>query len=273
MENNVSKSKNKNKEKPIGIFDSGKGGLSVLAQAQNILPHEKYIYFSDSKNAPYGIKEAQTVEKLTLNAVENLIRRDVKALVLACNTATSAAVATLRKKYKIPIIGMEPAIKPAANISPDSGKIVLLATEMTLQEQKLQNLVSDLNLHSQLIKVPAPKMVTLIEDNQFKKNRARKVVKDYLNNINLKQVSSIVLGCTHFVFYKKIIREIVNNDIDILDGNKGTVRHLERKLRQKNMLRTKNSNPRLEFFSSDSDLAEEKYEELLASSYLNDLLS
>jgi glutamate racemase len=131
-----------NKNSSIGVFDSGLGGLSVLATLQKLLPNESYIYVGDSKNAPYGTKSKEEVLELSRQICNQLVSLDVKAIVIACNTATSAAVNQLREEYDIPIIGMEPAVKPALRQS--KGKVAVLATEMTLKEEKFQKLIESL---------------------------------------------------------------------------------------------------------------------------------
>jgi len=135
----------KDNKNPIGFIDSGVGGVSVLKEAVKLLPNENYIYFGDSKNAPYGIKSVKEVQKLTFDACEFLINHNAKALVIACNTATSAAINELRKKYKsIPVIGIEPALKPAVELN-RKGKIIVMATPMTLAEKKFNELMLNYN--------------------------------------------------------------------------------------------------------------------------------
>ena len=127
---------------PIGFFDSGVGGLSVMKKAMIYMPEENYIYLGDSGNAPYGVKDIPEIKKLTLNNVEFLIEKGVKAVVVACNTATSVAIEELRNKYKdIPIIGIEPALKPAVEMGKD-GRIVIMATNATLKEKKFNKLMN-----------------------------------------------------------------------------------------------------------------------------------
>jgi len=252
------------KELAIGFFDSGFGGLSVLREALTILPDEKYIYFGDSLNAPYGTKSAQEVRSLTFQGANFLLDKGIKALVLACNTATSVAVKELRQKYDIPVIGMEPAVKPAANYTKRKGKILLLATGMTLKEDKLKNLVKGLKLGDKLIKVAAPQMVTLIESGNITKNMAQNIVENYLASFNFNEIEAIVLGCTHFVFYKKIIAELVDNDVKIIDGNQGTVRHLKNRLNKLGLLFDSNwADDQVEYFNSDPNIDSAFYEVIL----------
>ena len=253
-----------NKELAIGFFDSGFGGLSVLREALTILPDEKYIYFGDSLHAPYGTKSAWEVHSLTLQGAKYLLDKGIKALVLACNTATSVAVGDLRKKIDIPVIGMEPAIKPAANLANKNGKILLLATEMTLKEDKLKDLVKGLRLDDQLIKVAASQLVTLIERGAITRTKAYNVVKKYLGSYDFNEIEAIVLGCTHFVFYKNIIAEVVGKDVKIIDGNQGTVRHLKNRLNNLGLLSAGNSSHKqVEYCNSDPNINSAYYEEIL----------
>lgn len=248
---------------PVGFFDSGLGGLSVLQEALQIMPDEKYIYYGDSLNAPYGEKSGEEVRALTIKNVGFLINQGIKALVIACNTATSAAIDDLRSMLEIPVIGMEPAIKPAA-MTKRNGDILLLATKMTLQEDKLKNLIVGLNINDHLIKVAAPEMVTLIEKGEFSRDRAVSTVEKYLDNIDLDKINSIVLGCTHFVFYRDIIAELVDKDVAIIDGNRGTVKHLYNRLKRLDLLTDKkDENQNVRFYNSDSKINSSRYKQIL----------
>lgn len=217
----------------IGIFDSGLGGVSVLYEAMKILPGEKYIYYGDSKNAPYGTKSKEEVIELSRKICDYFISRNVKAIIIACNTATSAAVNILRKEYDIPIIGMEPALKPAVEAFPD-GNIVVMATEMTLREEKFKNLIVHYGGRNNIYKVPAPKLVELIELGDMESNDIKNEIKNLLKEIE--KINCLVLGCTHYVFLKKIIEEIFHRKFDIIDGNKGTIINLKNILMEKNLL-------------------------------------
>ncbi len=238
-----------NENKPIGVFDSGLGGLSVLATLKEILPNEKYIYYGDSLNAPYGIKTTQQVIKHSDNIVKWFIKRDVKAVVIACNTATSAAADYLRDKYDIPIIGMEPAVKPAIH-NINTKKIAVMATDMTLREKKFQNLLKNITIISEkdvekesveIIKIPCSNLVQLVENSVLEGKKVEgEISKCFINqgidNVNFFEIDAVVLGCTHFSFLKKSIRDVFNNDILIYDGNMGTAKHLKNILKQKNCI-------------------------------------
>ncbi|CAB1254840.1 glutamate racemase [Clostridium sp. MT-14] len=223
--------------RPIGFFDSGIGGISVLKEAVKILPNENYVYFGDSKMAPYGIRTVENVKELTLNAVKFLLKKDIKALVIACNTATSAAIIDLRKEYSkyMPVIGIEPALKPAMEIN-RIGKVVIMATTMTLSEKKFNNLMKKYDKNSMIEPLPCPGLVELIEQGIIK----GKVIEDYLNPklLPLKKqgIAAVVLGCTHYPFIKESISKILGNDIPIIDGSKGTVQQLKRQLIKYNII-------------------------------------
>lgn len=224
-----------NLRSPIGIFDSGMGGISVLKEAKKILPNESFIYYGDGKNIPYGTKSVEILIQLS-DAICKMLIDDygVKAIVIACNTATSAAIGYLRSKYDIPIIGMEPALKPAvcANFG---GTVGVLATEVTLREEKFRSLASLYNEQTRIIKLPAPNLVTLVErgivNGQEAESELLESFRGYENDLD-----ALVLGCTHFVFLKEVILKMFKNEIDIHDGNNGTVRNLKQILTVQNKL-------------------------------------
>lgn len=212
----------------IGIFDSGMGGLTVLADAMKMLPKESFVYYGDFENAPYGIKTKQEVLRLSENICEILINKyHVKAIVIACNTATSAAVTNLRNKYSIPIIGMEPAVKPAVEIN-NGKKIAVMATEMTLKERKFNQLINRFENRNRIIKVPCSPLVEQIETVDFDQLSLDKIINECIPAID--SIESIVLGCTHFVFIKDYLNDKYEGQIRIFDGNIGTIRNLTKRL-------------------------------------------
>lgn len=215
---------NLNSKSKIGIFDSGLGGISVLYDVHKVLPNESIVYYGDSKNAPYGVKSKEEVLKLSKDICDRFIEEGVKAIVIACNTATSAAVDVLRTLYDVPIIGMEPAIKPA--IIGSKGTILVLATEMTLKEDKFNRLVESFEEAHRIIKMPAPLLVDVVENHMDDENKIRQAVAYYLDQVN-GPIDSIVLGCTHYIFLRKQIEDYFDYKIDIYDGNMGTACHLK----------------------------------------------
>ncbi len=212
----------------IAFFDSGIGGLTVLHEALKILPSEQYIYFADSDNAPYGTKTSQEIRHLVFDAVEFLIKQDIKALVLACNTATSVAVKELRATYSLPIIGMEPAVKPALKTSEDR-KTLICATQKTLEEDKLKELIENLNAESKVEQLSLQKLVMYAERFEFQEPKVKKYLRDCFASLNWATFDSIVLGCTHFSYFTDTIRSLIPEHVRILSGNKGTARQLKRR--------------------------------------------
>ncbi|MDO4535092.1 MAG: glutamate racemase [Clostridium perfringens] len=241
------------KNSPIGFFDSGVGGISVMKRAVELLPTENYIYFGDSKNAPYGVKNVDEVRELTFNAMKFFIEQGVKAVVIACNTATSAAIKDLRETYKeIPIIGIEPAIKPAVE-SKKQGKIIIMATPMTLSEKKFNNLMEKYNKEREIIKLPAPGLVEFVEDGILAGDEVREFLKEILKPYLQSEISTIVLGCTHYPFVKEVIQKIVGQNVDIIDGSCGTVKELNRKLEEFDLVNDQKEKGYVKIFNSSED--------------------
>lgn len=220
---------------PVGIFDSGMGGISVLKEAKKILPGESFIYFGDGANIPYGTKSVDELILLSDTICEMFIEKySVKAIVIACNTATSAAVRTLRKKYDIPIIGMEPALKPAVKAH-YGGMVGVLATPVTLREDKFKRLSSLYNETTTVVNLPAPNLVELVERGIVEGPEAIKEIEIALGNHKSK-VDALVLGCTHFVFLRRAIQELFGDSVEVYDGNSGTIRNLRNTLKARNLL-------------------------------------
>lgn len=220
---------------PIGIFDSGIGGLTVLEKIIEIVPNEKYIYYADKKNAPYGTKPKEEVKKYVEEIVEFFISKNVKAIVIACNTATSIAIKDLRKKYNIPIIGIEPAVKPAIE-NRENKKVLIMATPITIKEEKLNNLLEKLNVKEYVDLIEMPKLVEFAENNEFESIRVKQYIKEQIKEYNVADYSQLVLGCTHFPFFKKLLFEIFPKEIKIIDGSVGVANRLKNLLEEQNLL-------------------------------------
>jgi glutamate racemase len=224
------------KDAPIGFFDSGVGGLTVLKEAIKLLPRENFIYFGDSKNAPYGSKSVDDVKKLSFAAADFLLGKGVKALVVACNTATSAAIEDLRVTYpQITIIGIEPALKPAVELR-RNGKILIMATPVTLAESKFNNLMKSFEKTSEIVPLPCPGLAELIETGKVEGKEIEAFLKDRLHQYEGIDIASVVLGCTHYPFVKSKLSSVLGNDVPIIDGSSGTAKHLRRMLLQSNLL-------------------------------------
>lgn len=239
--------------KPIGFFDSGVGGISVLKEAVKLLPNENFIYFGDSKNAPYGIKTVNEVKRLTFNAVNFLMSKEVKAIVVACNTATSAAIEDLRTCYKnIPIVGIEPALKPAVKLR-RKGKIIIMATPMTLSEAKFNNLMNSYKNEAEIEPLPCAGLAELIEKGLVEGEEVNSYLKNKLKPYLKTPISSVVLGCTHYPFIKNELSKILDKNTEIIDGSIGTAKHLKRQLSNMNILNTQSLPGKVEIINSLND--------------------
>jgi len=242
-----------NKSKPIGFFDSGVGGISVLKEAVKLMRSESYIYYGDSINAPYGTKDIDTIKKLTFKGIEFLYNKGVKAIVVACNTATSAAIYDLREKYKgIPVIGIEPAVKPAVKFN-RGGQILIMATPATLSQSKYFNLIKEYKVEDKIVSLPCDGLAEIIEDGNVSGN----VVKNYLNSklkkIDVSSVETIVLGCTHYPFIKEEINNIFGPEVPIIDGSFGTVKRLSSKLLEYDLFTDSKDSGTIEIFNSKNE--------------------
>jgi len=232
----------------IAIYDSGMGGVTVLHEAIKLMPNEEYIYYSDCKNAPYGTKDRETVMNLISQSVSFISTKNIKALVVACNTATSVAINCLRSKYNFPILGMEPAVKPAVERS-DTRKILVIATELTLREEKFKNLIAKVGNEDLIDPLPAPGLVDFAEKFIFDSSTVETYLNDILHGRDICEYGTVVLGCTHFPFFKKVISKIFGSNVLIIDGGQGTVRHLYNTLKNNGILAT-SSKLKISFYNS-----------------------
>ncbi len=212
----------------IGFFDSGIGGLSVLHQALKFLPNEDYLFYADTLHVPYGEKPKEEVRKYIFEAVDFIANQGVKALVIACNTATSIAVKDLREKYDFPIIGIEPAVKPAVlNCQNKQKKVLVMATELTLKEEKFSQLVKSVDNQDIVDSIPMPGLVELAERFEFREEQVVPYLKKQLASFDLEQYGTVVLGCTHFPYFESSIRALFSEEVNIISGNMGTAKNLK----------------------------------------------
>lgn len=232
----------------IGVFDSGVGGLSVLARIRHRLPHETLIYVADSKYMPYGCKPAHVVQERCMEIADFFARRQCKAVVVACNTATAAAVHQIREKYSFPVIGMEPAVKPAVQHS-KSGVVGVLATRGTLGSEKFNRLISRYSQHARVIVQPCPGLVERIEAGDLAGKQTRAMLDLFLQPLIREGVDTLVLGCTHYPFIMPLIRDITGDDVCLMDSGDAIARELEKQLRCRGLLSEHQAAP-AEFWSS-----------------------
>ena len=219
-------------EHPIGVFDSGVGGISALRAMIRMLPQEHFIYYGDTANAPYGTKDTDEVIACVKRVTDELLSQKIKALVIACNTATGAAAYTLRRELTIPVIGMEPALKPASELR-KNGDILVLATPLTLHQEKFNRLMEKYGEGA--VRVPCTGLMELVENENWA--GAEAYLKEVFALYDLKKTDAVVLGCTHYVFLKEMIREMLPEHIAITEGSDGTARQLKRVLARNHLLR------------------------------------
>lgn len=212
----------------IGFLDSGLGGVTVLSEALRSMPDENYLYYADTRHVPYGEKPKEAVKQHIFDAVESMVAEGIKALVIACNTATSIAVKELRQTYSFPIIGMEPAVKPAVKKTAGAGKRVLVfATSLTLKEAKFQQLVSAVDPNHIVDIMALPGLVELAERLIFEGEEAETYLQGKLNEFDIAKYGTVVLGCTHFPLFSDVFRRLLPKQVAFIDGAAGTVKHLK----------------------------------------------
>lgn len=236
---------------PIGVFDSGAGGLSVLSELLKRLPDESFIYFADSANCPYGPKPPERIIELSNCITQFLIDKGCKTVVVACNTATAAAIDFLRKKYNVPFIGMEPAIKPAS-LNTKTKSIGVLATAGTfkgrLYIETSRKFASDVNVCYQV----GEGLVELVESGKANSSESEKLLRKYIEPMLDCNVDHIVLGCTHYPFLRPVLEKIIPKNITIIDPAPAVARQTEKILKENGLLTTSKNSPTIEFYSSGS---------------------
>lgn len=240
----------------IAVFDSGVGGISVMRHLIRLLPGERILYYGDSANAPYGVRTKEEVRELTFSVARKLMKRGLKALVVACNTATSAAIQDLREAYPdLIIVGIEPAIKLAADRFP-RGNIGVMATPMTLREEKLSRLLAVYqDTDCTFYKLPAPDLVELVEAGKGNSPASEAMLQGLLRPYAGK-LDAVVLGCTHYPFASQAIQKVLGPEVLLLDGGEGTARETRRRLEQADLLENGPGETVIENSSDDPRLLE-----------------
>lgn len=262
---------------PIGVIDSGAGGLSVLKKIQELMPNEELIYVADSYFAPYGPRSERVIKNRCFENMGFLEQQHVKALVLACNTATAAGVEALREEYDNPIIGMEPAIKPAADLT-RTGVIGVLATEGTLDSEKFMDLQSLYTDKVEIITKACHGLVEEIEKMEPDEGEIIKLVTEYTEDFLEKGGDTLVLGCTHYALIADIISEIVGPEVVVVDTGMAVAKELKRRLQIDDLESESKEDGRVSFFTSgiveDQEVLLSRYwgEKIQVLHYMNSLL-
>lgn len=241
------------KNNPIAVFDSGVGGISVLRELTRIMPDEDFIYFGDSRNAPYGVKDKEEVRKLTIRCAAHLFEEGAKGLVVACNTATSAAVRVLREMYPdIPIVGIEPAVRPAV-LCMEHPRVLVMATPMTIREEKFQKLMERYENDAEIIPLPCPGLMDFVERGDLDGEDLHKYLQELLYSYSDNRVDTAVLGCTHYPFAREQIQKVLGERVRIFDGGEGTAREMRRRLAEAGLLRQEERTGKIRFENSLED--------------------
>ncbi len=241
------------KNLPIAVIDSGVGGISVLAALRRELPHEDFLYYGDSKNAPYGKKSRGEVLDITRKNLEFLLSRGIKAFVIACNTATAVAAKPLREEYPaLPIVGIEPAVKPAALMG-EHPTVLVMATTLTLGEEKFSALAGRFETVARVLSCPCPGLVELIEAGILEGEALRAKLEDILSPFLQEKIDAVVLGCTHYPHIKSEIAAFFPTNTPVIDGGEGTARQTRRRLEALGLLRDGDREGRVEFLNSLQD--------------------
>ena len=236
--------------RPIGVLDSGLGGISVLRELVKLMPGENFIYYGDSANAPYGTRIPEEVIDLTKKDVEFLLERGAKAIVVACNTATSVAIKELRAAYEevLPVIGIEPALKPAVKAKEHS-KVVVMATPMTLSQTKFNSMMHIYEDDANIIKMPCPGLVEYIESGVLEGPVLDAYLEKQFAPYDKAEIDAVVLVCTHY----PLIREVIHKHLPgvfVYDGRFGTAKQTKRRLEERGLLSDRESGGKVEIFNS-----------------------
>lgn len=240
-----------NNTQPIGLFDSGIGGTTIWRSLHNLLPNENTLFIGDSKNAPYGQKTKEEIIQLSKKNVEWLLNHNAKAIIVACNTATTNAISELRSSYDIPIIGIEPAIKPAA-ANTKTGKVGVLATQGTLNSKKYaeaQNLYPTIEFINQI----GFRIVQLIEDGQLYSEELESLLRSYIDPMIEKDIDYLVLGCTHYPYLLPILNKFMPEHIHVIDSGDAVAKHTYKILKEANLLKTDNQPGYAKFYTNKDE--------------------
>ena len=226
-------------QNPIGIFDSGLGGLTIYNEVHKLLPNENIIYLADSKNAPYGGKSKDQIIEISVKNTEFLLKNKCKLIVVACNTASTNAVKYLREHYEVPIIRVQPAIKPAA-LNSKTKVVGMLATKGTLESELLFETAQRFASGVKVVEQVGEGLVSLIEEGEMESPEMTRLLKKYVEPMLEQNIDQLVLGCTHYPFLTEQIREITGEDVQIIDSGEAIARQTRVILQQEGLL---NENP------------------------------
>jgi glutamate racemase len=241
-------------ESPVAIFDSGVGGLAVLAEVRRLLPGEDVLYYADSAYFPYGSLRAEKVRTRAEGVTRELLGLDAKLIVVACNTATSAAIAQLRETFDVPFVGMEPALKPAAEQTL-AGRVALLVTPGTAQGEKLSALIDRYGAEVNVRVVPAPGLAERVEAGDLDGDATRALVRRYVADAISGGADVLALGCTHYAFLRRTIEEEAGETVSVIEPSEAVARQVRRVLEEHALLNTRTAGGGVRYLTSGDDAA------------------
>ncbi len=243
--------KDKSEKRPIGVFDSGVGGLSVLIELEKLLPNENFVFLADQKNVPYGEKSKNELVGLVYRIADYFIKHhDVKMIVVACNTATCGAIHELRNKYSVPIVGTVPAIKKAAEMT-KTGVIASISTPSTSKSEAVKKIIEDYCQNIEVLNIGCKNLENAVETGELKGDQVNDLLQTYLKDVKNSKVDYLVLGCTHYPFLKSAIRKIVGRGVKLLDGGKAIAKRAKSLLKEGGLASGQKRPGRTTYFTTD----------------------
>lgn len=247
----------------VGIFDSGMGGLSVLHRALQTMPGIDFLYYADEEHVPYGEKTESEIRVFIDEIIGFMLDKQVDAIVIACNTATSVATKEYRSQFPIPIIGMEPAVKRAVEIYRDiPGRILVAATPVTIAGAKLHQLVEKVDKADKVDLIALPQLVRFAEKCEFQSDAVTDYLREALENYPVNEYKAFVLGCTHFNYFKESYKKVLPDFTQFVDGNEGTLRQLRRKLGEEAFLKKCKETSDVEYYFSGKPVTSKDMERI-----------
>lgn len=235
----------------IGVFDSGLGGLSVVKELRKVLPHEDIIYFGDTARLPYGSKSPETIRKFSKENTKFLLDRGVKAIIVACHSASSVALPELEREFSLPIIGVLYPAASAAVKKTRNRKIGVIGTTLTIEAGTYEKIIKSLDPKIEIIAKPAPLLVPLVEEGWVKSPITLQVLKIYLEPLLKEKIDTLLLGCTHYPLLKPAIRKIIKEQVNLVDASLETAVSTQKLLSEQNLLNPQKSQGKLKFYFSD----------------------
>lgn len=239
----------KNK-RPIGVFDSGVGGLSVLIELQKLLPHENFVFLADQLYVPYGEKTKKELVNLGIRVTDYFVKNhNIKTMVVACNTSTCSSINEIRKLYSLPIVGTVPAIKVAAEKT-KSGTVAIISTPSTSKSKTLKKLIEEYCPGKKVFNIGCKNLEDTVEHGELNSSRVNTLLRKYLTKVKNSETDYLVLGCTHYVFLKKSLENFVGNGIKLIDGNQAIAKQTSNLLKKKNLKNKQGKQGRILYFTT-----------------------